>query len=156
MPNTDEFKEKERIRHKLYRLTHKKQIKTYRKKYYVEHREEEKTYREQHKEEHNKYCREWNKTHKENRKKSGKKYYSENKEKLNQYRREYYIKHPEVIKAHWLAHDNIQTGKYCELCPEDDVHIENLIKHHPDYNYPLITVTCCQSCHLWVHKRSVN
>jgi hypothetical protein len=36
----------------------------------------------------------------------------------------------------------------CELCPS----IENLLGHHPDYDYPTIVVTCCKSCHRNIHK----
>lgn len=154
--NQDEFKAKERERHRLYRLTHQSKIKAYRKKRYAEHKEEEKQYREEHKEEHVIYCRKWNETHRENRQQSGKKYYLENKEKLSLYQQNYKIKHPEVRKAHQIANQYCKIGDCCELCPEDDVRTENLVKHHPDYDFPEMFITCCQSCHLWIHKHEVE
>lgn len=48
----------------------------------------------------------------------------------------------------------IPLGSECELCPEDDVKTEDLERHHPDYSYPEIFVTCCSQCHKWlrIHK----
>lgn len=36
----------------------------------------------------------------------------------------------------------------CEFCDSS----ENLMAHHPDYDYPKIIVTCCASCHNYIHK----
>ena len=40
--------------------------------------------------------------------------------------------------------------KFCELCPEDDKRPATQ-RHHPDYNYPLIFVSVCASCHKIIH-----
>ena len=42
----------------------------------------------------------------------------------------------------------IPLAECCEFCGDR----ENLMRHHPDYNEPLIFVTCCASCHRWIHE----
>lgn len=43
---------------------------------------------------------------------------------------------------------NLPLEKECEFCGET----ENLHRHHPDYDFPEIIVTCCGSCHLFIHR----
>lgn len=43
-------------------------------------------------------------------------------------------------------------AKFCELCPEDDKR-EAINRHHMDYDFPLIFVSLCQSCHTYVHAQ---
>jgi hypothetical protein len=47
------------------------------------------------------------------------------------------------------------TSAYCELCPEDDK-LPATQKHHPDYNYPAIFVSCCTKCHVYADNRILN
>ena len=35
----------------------------------------------------------------------------------------------------------------CEICGYE----KNLVQHHPDYDFPYITVTVCRSCHMHIH-----
>lgn len=47
-------------------------------------------------------------------------------------------------------------GTACEVCPEDDIQ-KATAKHHPDYNYPQIIVSCCDTCHTYLNnERSKN
>jgi hypothetical protein len=57
---------------------------------------------------------------------------------------------PKMWNAQVIA-GQIPLLPFCELCPEDDARLA-VIRHHPDYNYPLIFVSTCKSCHTYVHK----
>lgn len=37
----------------------------------------------------------------------------------------------------------------CEFCGSNEI----LIRHHPDYDFVDIYVTCCHQCHWWIHNR---
>lgn len=132
----DEFRTKERERHRLYRLTHQEQIKAYRKKRYAEHREEEKEYRL---------------THPEIYRKGRAKWKLANKPKIRELWNNYAKRNRLKQNARLKSKRNISLGKECELCPEGDKRTENLERHHPDYDYPLIIVTICQECHNWIN-----
>lgn len=54
--------------------------------------------------------------------------------------------HPERRYARHLAWKETPLLELCELCPEDDL-LPATQRHHPDYNYPLLTVSCCDECH---------
>lgn len=56
---------------------------------------------------------------------------------------------PEKLRAEKMAQKHIQLSESCEFCPAK----ENLERHHPDYNYPLITVTTCRECHRWIENK---
>lgn len=86
-----------------------------------------------------------------------------NPEKVKQYRRNFRKNHPgyypRYIKkwnqdypakrlAEHVAETYLKIGSECEFCGS----VKNLVMHHPDYRFPLITVTCCPSCHKWIHK----
>jgi ribosomal protein L31 len=43
----------------------------------------------------------------------------------------------------------------CELCPDDDK-LSATIKHHPDYDYPEVTVDVCRKCHYWLHRWKIQ
>ena len=75
-------------------------------------------------------CIEWHKKHPHR--------YNGNATRTPQQRRAYYYieKHPELV------------GFECEFC----FSTENLVTHHPSYEYPSIIVTCCSSCHNFIHK----
>jgi len=97
------------------------------------------------------YRREYDQNHKEQIAEREREWRRENPDyKLRN--REYNKRNPEKVKAHNLVHDKristfIPLGLECELCPEDDKRTEKLERHHPDYDYPEIIVTCCKECH---------
>ena len=102
--------------------------------------------------------------------------YKQNKERYLGYVREWKERNPEYHKLHqreyreekpdapngnvtrtkkmWTAQNKAiletKLAPFCELCPEDDVKPAKM-RHHPDYNYPLIFVSVCQSCHSNIH-----
>ena len=47
--------------------------------------------------------------------------------------------------------EKIPLAVFCELCPEDDKQPATQ-RHHPDYDFPAIFVSCCGSCHNYVEK----
>jgi hypothetical protein len=57
---------------------------------------------------------------------------------------------PEASRAQQQA-KKIPLGTFCEVCPEDDVR-KATQRHHPDYNYPEIFVSCCPSCHKYMES----
>jgi len=69
------------------------------------------------------------------------------KHKYPKYRRRYRQENPEKIKANVLA-QRIRLEPECEICGAT----KDLMKHHPDYTEPLVVITCCRTCHSWVHK----
>ena len=87
------------------------------------------------------------------------------REKHPEYHREYYWNHKKEINGRirksynsdlkrsrqmhnvrTLAQKYCPLAKFCELCPEDDKR-RATIRHHPDYDEPLIIVSVCDSCH---------
>lgn len=74
------------------------------------------------------------------------KYRNKNREKLRAKQLVFAHDNPEKIKAHNLSR-NLPLASKCELCPDDNKRIENLQRHHPDYNYPKLFITVCPSCH---------
>ena len=67
--------------------------------------------------------------------------------RLRQYSKEWKNKNPKKFKAQKLGR-KIPLGSECEFCGSK----RNLERHHPDYDFPHIFVSCCDSCHKWVHK----
>jgi hypothetical protein len=139
----EEFRAKERERHRLYRLTHKPQERAYRKKRYAEHKEEEKQYRLANPEIYRKGRAKWK---------------EENPYKVRELANAYAKRNHLKQNARLKAKRNVPLEKECELCPEDDRQTINLEHHHPDYDYPLIIVTVCQKCHEWIEadKRGIK
>ena len=43
-------------------------------------------------------------------------------------------------------------GSQCETCPDNDIKTENLERHHFDYDYPELFVTCCEQCHYFLNR----
>jgi hypothetical protein len=57
-----------------------------------------------------------------------------------------------MATAHSLIqYHQIPMSKFCELCPEDDQRLAEM-RHHMDYDYPLIFVSVCRACHTAVHR----
>jgi hypothetical protein len=76
-----------------------------------------------------------------------------NKERWSKYVKEWAITHPEIIKVQYLANYSLKLplAEFCEVCPEDDIQ-KATSKHHPDYDYPQIIVSCCARCHTYMNK----
>lgn len=75
-----------------------------------------------------------------------------NKARLQEHKREYELLHPEIVHARNIARHISLDGCVCEFCEAT----ENLDRHHPDYDLPLIIVIACSSCHKWIHSYPVN
>lgn len=58
----------------------------------------------------------------------------------------YRARNKKIKNAQLLADRNIELLEFCELCPEDDKQ-RTIERHHPDYDYPLIIISCCKECH---------
>ena len=56
--------------------------------------------------------------------------------------------YPAKRLAEHVAETYLKRGPECEFCGDT----KSLVLHPPDYRFPLITVTCCQTCHKWIHK----
>ena len=103
--------------------------------------------RQEHREELKEYNDKWRKDNKEQFKKTQAKTQSkwqhDNREYYNMRSRaqQYCLRHPEECPL----------GKECELCPKEDKIINDLERHHPDYNFPTIFVTVCAKCHKEAH-----
>lgn len=56
---------------------------------------------------------------------------------------------PEKVRAqsYVQSHPKLLMST-CEICNGN----QNLVAHHPDYEYPTIIVTLCRSCHNFIHK----
>jgi uncharacterized protein YdiU (UPF0061 family) len=131
--------------------------KTYGKKWYYEHKDQpeyqakrkiqRKNYREKHKEEEKAYRR---KRYRE-RIIDEKKYKKEHRELYRNANKKYSLKNPKIKPAQEKAL-KISLAEFCELCPEDDKRVA-VERHHPDYDYPLIIVSCCIECH---HLQQTN
>lgn len=85
----------------------------------------------------NKNVNEWNKAHRERKCERSKKYRRENSE---------------IIEAqNFASNHKIPITALCETCPEDEVNVATQ-RHHPDYDYPEITVSCCAKCHWYLNR----
>jgi hypothetical protein len=60
-------------------------------------------------------------------------------------------RYPEKARADRIARYYVELAKFCELCPNDDVRFAEL-RHHPDYDYPLVVVSVCSLCHSWLDR----
>ena len=147
-----------RIASAKYRRTHKEKNRAYQtvymKKYDAKHREEKKAYRKAHpiqaingrkrlklKSPH--YFRDWKRVHPNTEAQK------EHIKEWNATCRKYIGKKiPKKIQdARNFAYRHVPLLDCCELCESK----KYLRHHHPDYDYPQITVTCCASCHEYIH-----
>lgn len=122
--------DEERVKHKknsnkIYRKSHKEEMKLYKKKYREEHKEEIKKYKKQYYQEHNEEIKikfkEYRDTHKEQNKILQKSYREVHKEEMRLYKKKYREEHKEKIRAtlkeYHEAHKeehNIKARKYYE------------------------------------------
>jgi len=146
------------IRMRKYRETHREQINDRQKRYYQAHREYAKEYRmkhgQTHREQEREYYTKYHQLHREQRKEFSKAYNhtQQGRESQKAYRQTQRYK--ERIKGRqklrYLTRHYVPLGSDCELCPSEDVRTIGLEHHHPDYDFPLVTVTVCRECHGWL------
>lgn len=60
--------------------------------------------------------------------------------------------HRDKDRVHHNGYKKSVLGKECEFCGVT----EKLVRHHFDYLLPTITVTCCNSCHKWIHIKEIT
>lgn len=85
-----------------------------------------------------------------------KEYYQKRKATLLEGKQEYYLTHTQEVAVRRKACRKVPLKELCELCPDEDKR-NAVLRHHPDYAFPFITVSVCQSCHAFVHsKESIN
>jgi hypothetical protein len=74
------------------------------------------------------------------------------------YTQQWMHSHPEVMEARRKVVMAKYYGKFpimakfCEVCPTDEQR-EATATHHPDYNYPNLIVSCCDTCHVYLNKQ---
>jgi hypothetical protein len=125
-------------RKRLHRIRRRDHIKEHKKEYYQMNKEKVDLKNEE--------WRECNpEKSKELRKYASKKWYEKHKGNP-------YLKQQKRIENMALEYP---LGLTCELCPDEDIEINNLQRHHPSYeeNMDWFFVTCCKSCH-WYADRS--
>jgi hypothetical protein len=126
----------------------------YRRAYYLAHREEElskgKKYRAEHRERKLETLHEWQEKNADYRRCYRKVRQILFSKELTQKATEYIAKHPKIRVANNAAR-YIEAPNVCEFCGST----ENVVKHHFDYDYPLLVVAACKSCHKWIHKKEV-
>lgn len=93
---------------------------------------------------HNKYSAEYHREHKP-KPVDKQKFREANKVASKKYRE----KNPIKVDAHTRANHHVATGESCQNCGAT----KDLVKHHPDYNQPLVVVTLCGDCHRALHSK---
>ena len=106
---------------------------------------------------HPEYFVEWRNQHPGYHSSVLKKWRNNNAEHHAEESRKWALAHPKVTKAHEIAYYSakIPLAKFCEVCPEDDVR-KATHRHHPDYDYPQIIVSCCTACHTYLNNERGN
>jgi len=97
--------------------------------------------------EHPNYMREWCAKHPDYMAKRNKRNHQRHKAYYDAYNKKFSQIHPEIIHSRRMAL-SYPLDSQCELCGST----QNLKRHHPDYDYPDIFVTCCSSCHAHIHQ----
>lgn len=110
----------------------------------IEHRKKD---YERHSERYINQATEWNRNNKDARKKIRQK----NQKLHPEYSKKWKENNPEKVTAEQIAYRNIELLEFCELCPDDNRQ-KAIERHHPDYDYPLIIVSCCKECHHYADK----
>ena len=113
------------------------------------------------KEAYNEYRRKWRDKNRNKVREDGRKQHRKNVRKEVEKHRIERIENPALCSKKDSAHNARRYGccplaNACELCPEGDERTENLLRHHPDYDYPRIYVTVCPACHYWVDKAVIE
>ena len=104
-------------------------------------REAQVRYREHHRNEIRERMRQWRTEHRD---------YLRQKSKI--FRNLHTLKKREydILKQrawHFIEDNHHLIGQNCDFCGET----QNLKAHHPDYDLPEVIVTCCDSCHAYIH-----
>lgn len=79
-------------------------------------------------------------------------YYQQNKEKILQAQRENYhlnIEHARKMHNARNRAQQLPLASMCEFCES----LQNLERHHPDYEYWEIYVTCCRKRHRFLDEK---
>ena len=77
-----------------------------------------------------------------------KKWQREHIDRYSKYNEKWRLQNPEKITVSHNAYRSLPLGDMCEFCGS----VENLERHHPDYDYPHIIVTCCSTCHKYLNN----
>jgi len=78
------------------------------------------------------------------RREASRNHYQKHKDGENSRKKEYLRRNPEKRRAHnYVLYHKLPLASKCEFC----LNVENLERHHPDYDYPEIFITCCSLCH---------
>lgn len=117
------------------------------------HREAQKRYREKNRAKINEQNRLYRQKYPEKMKEFRKQWNRANTLKIRLAVKDWNRRNPDKVAAENYANQhNLEVGSECELCPEDDVVIKSLQKHHPDHSYPEIFVGVCSSCHKYAEE----
>ena len=82
--------------------------------------------------------------------KSQKKFAKNHREIMNQRSKRYYANHPkQLVTRKLVMMKKLPMGNKCEVCNAT----EKLVRHHPDYSKPYLTITLCQTCHFKTHGK---
>jgi hypothetical protein len=145
-----DYPKKEKIQ-KVRREPNKERLAEYRKKWKQEHPEKVKQYRQKSAVYDAQFRKKWRETHPDYLKN----WKGVNAEKFKEYGAKWRKAHPlppKRVRMYTFIHDHPELfplALTCELCEET----QDLMHHHPDYDYPEIYVTCCKVCHVWIHKK---
>lgn len=143
-------------------VTHREQILIKKRIYYQNHKDKWAEYRKNHRDKTRAWGRKWARENKEKieayhriyrkrdyvkvkTKKYGSKYYKKNRDLLLSKNKEYCREHFKERVCHRKARI-LPKRKSCEICGNFPT-----IKHHPDYNKPLLVTYLCSSCHQHLH-----
>ena len=89
----------------------------------------------------------WIELHKLQIQQSKRKWNKKNRELKAKLQKEYVKRYPKIIKAHRLANQKTFLKSACEICGN----VENLERHHWNYDRPLLVNTLCIECHQMQH-----
>ena len=101
---------------------------------------------------HPNYSRRYYEEHREEISARMRKYRQKNKEEISKKKREYYKAHQKECNARKIAGRKVKLKEQCQICGS----VENLERHHPDYDQTLNVQTLCGRCHQRLHHRGVD
>jgi hypothetical protein len=133
--------EKNREYQKAYRKAHSEENKEYMKKW-IDRHPEYNAQRRQWRIEHPERTRIWQKNTKHS---------NESREHRLLEQAKWREQNAERVKMYSYIHGHekdFPLANGCEFCEDKEL----LVRHHPDYEYPEIYVTCCSMCHQWIHR----
>jgi len=71
-----------------------------------------------------------------------------NRERQIRYFRKWRGSHRDKHRAIRNAQQTVPLSSCCEFCGS----VSDLMRFHPDYDYPLIVVTVCRECRGWIRR----